>query len=103
LHGEPRDAGWFNTSSPPKPTPPPHPTPPGQHIGQLDHLVPAEYVTKMRDNLLDKCPISDAAEVHWGHWAPRWRLAGGGFSLNAAPHSNKQPVFSQNASDTRRL
>lgn len=36
---------------------------PGQHIGQLDHLLPSEYVTKMRDNLLDRCPVSDYAEV----------------------------------------
>mmetsp|Transcript_20714 Transcript_20714/g.53084 ORF Transcript_20714/g.53084 Transcript_20714/m.53084 type:complete len:534 (+) Transcript_20714:223-1824(+) len=35
----------------------------GQHIGQLDHLLPGEYVTKMRDHLLDKCPVSSWSEV----------------------------------------
>jgi hypothetical protein len=37
--------------------------PPGQHVAQLDHLVPEEYVVKMRDNLLDRCPVSDPEEV----------------------------------------
>ncbi|KAI8470915.1 MAG: ABC1 family-domain-containing protein [Monoraphidium minutum] len=35
----------------------------GQHLAQLDHLVPAEYVDTMRANLLDRCPVSDYAEV----------------------------------------
>eukprot|EP00798_Chlamydomonas_sp_ICE-L_P012309 gene12309-15472_t len=35
----------------------------GQHIGQLDHLLPEEYVSTLRDNLLDKCPVSDYQEV----------------------------------------
>jgi hypothetical protein len=41
----------------------PPPPRPGQHVGQLDHLLPEQYVTKMRDNLLDKCPVSDFKEV----------------------------------------
>jgi hypothetical protein len=28
-----------------------------------DHLLPSEYVTVMRDNLLDKCPVSPWSEV----------------------------------------
>jgi hypothetical protein len=46
--------------------PPPGPLLPpqlGQHIGQLDHLLPEPYVVTMRNNLLDKCPISSWAEV----------------------------------------
>jgi len=35
----------------------------GQHIGQLDHLLPEEYVLTMRNNLLDRCPISSYKEV----------------------------------------
>lgn len=30
----------------------------GQHIAMLDHLLPEKYVTTMRNNLLDKCPVS---------------------------------------------
>lgn len=30
----------------------------GQHIAMLDHLLPEVYVTTMRNNLLDKCPVS---------------------------------------------
>lgn len=35
----------------------------GQHIGQLDHLLPEEYVLTMRAHLLDKCPVSSLEEV----------------------------------------
>ncbi|MEW5309939.1 MAG: hypothetical protein WDW38_001779 [Sanguina aurantia] len=35
----------------------------GQHIAQLDHLLPMEYVSTMRDHLLDKCPASSYADV----------------------------------------
>mmetsp|Transcript_3442 Transcript_3442/g.9893 ORF Transcript_3442/g.9893 Transcript_3442/m.9893 type:complete len:315 (+) Transcript_3442:314-1258(+) len=35
----------------------------GQHIGQLDHLLPKEYVETMRRNLLDRCPVSSWEEV----------------------------------------
>ena len=35
----------------------------GQHIGQLDHLLPEPYVETMRDNLLDRCPVSSYDEV----------------------------------------
>lgn len=35
----------------------------GQHIGQLDHLLPEEYVVTMREHMLDKCPVSSYAEV----------------------------------------
>lgn len=30
----------------------------GQHIAMLDHLLPDVYVKTMRNNLLDKCPVS---------------------------------------------
>ena len=30
----------------------------GQHIAMLDHLLPDAYVRTMRNNLLDKCPVS---------------------------------------------
>lgn len=26
-------------------------------MGQLDHLLPEEYVVTMRNNLLDRCPV----------------------------------------------
>ena len=35
----------------------------GQHLGQLDHLVPPEYVATMRAHLLDRCPVSSYDEV----------------------------------------
>eukprot|EP00891_Asterochloris_glomerata_P006292 jgi/Astpho2/6292/e_gw1.00089.9.1_t len=35
----------------------------GQHVAQLDHLLPPEYVHTMRDHMLDKCPVSSPAEV----------------------------------------
>ncbi|KAF5843718.1 ABC1 family-domain-containing protein [Dunaliella salina] len=35
----------------------------GQHIGQLNHLLPEEYVMTMRNNLLDRCPVSSYKEV----------------------------------------
>eukprot|EP00955_Chlamydomonas_euryale_P041455 351985-Chlamydomonas_euryale.AAC.1 len=35
----------------------------GQHIGQLDHLLPEAYVATMRDHLLDRCPESSYEEV----------------------------------------
>jgi len=35
----------------------------GQHVGQLDHLLPEEYVVTMRNNLLDRCPVSTIGEV----------------------------------------
>ncbi|WIA33107.1 hypothetical protein OEZ86_006260 [Tetradesmus obliquus] len=35
----------------------------GQHIGQLDHLLPEEYVVTMRQHMLDKCPVSAWPEV----------------------------------------
>lgn len=38
----------------------------GQHIGQLDHLLPDEYVHTMRTHLLDQCPVSDQQEVGGG-------------------------------------
>ena len=36
----------------------------GQHLGMLDHLLPLEYVETMRNNLLDRCPVSSLKEVH---------------------------------------
>ncbi|BDA50400.1 AarF domain-containing protein kinase 1 [Coccomyxa sp. Obi] len=35
----------------------------GQHIAQLDHLLPEEYVLTMRRTMLDQCPVSPYAEV----------------------------------------
>jgi aarF domain-containing kinase len=35
----------------------------GQHIGQLDHLLPEPYVVTMRQHLLDACPVSSLSEV----------------------------------------
>ncbi|KAH8931541.1 hypothetical protein BDL97_19G027700 [Sphagnum fallax] len=35
----------------------------GQHIGQLDYLVPEEYVKTMRKSMLDKCPVSSYKQV----------------------------------------
>lgn len=35
----------------------------GQHLGMLDHLLPSEYVVTMRDNMLDKCPVSTYEQV----------------------------------------
>lgn len=35
----------------------------GQHVGQLDHLLPEEYVLTMRRHLLDRCPASDYDDV----------------------------------------
>ena len=35
----------------------------GQHIAMLDHLIPEVYVKTMRNNLLDKCPISSWKSV----------------------------------------
>ena len=35
----------------------------GQHVGQLDHLLPEEYVLTMRKHLLDRCPASPYDDV----------------------------------------
>jgi hypothetical protein len=35
----------------------------GQHVGQLDHLLPEEYVHTMRAHLLDRCPLSAPEDV----------------------------------------
>jgi predicted unusual protein kinase regulating ubiquinone biosynthesis (AarF/ABC1/UbiB family) len=35
----------------------------GQHVGQLDHLLPGEYVQTMRKHLLDRCPASSLDAV----------------------------------------
>jgi len=35
----------------------------GQHIGQLYHLLPEEYVRTMQENVLDKCPLTSFADV----------------------------------------
>ncbi|WPT16693.1 Putative ABC1 protein [Picochlorum sp. SENEW3] len=35
----------------------------GQHVAMLDHLVPDAYVRTMRQNLLDRCPVSSWASV----------------------------------------
>ena len=35
----------------------------GQHIAMLDHLLPASYVSTMKHNLLDKCPVSSWKSV----------------------------------------
>jgi aarF domain-containing kinase len=35
----------------------------GQHISQLEYLVPKEYVETMRESMLNKCPVSSYDEV----------------------------------------
>ncbi|KAL6291090.1 hypothetical protein ACE6H2_008600 [Prunus campanulata] len=35
----------------------------GQHLGQLEYLVPQEYVQTMRDSMLNKCPVSSYEQV----------------------------------------
>lgn len=35
----------------------------GQHIGQLEYLVPNEYVQTMRDSMLNRCPVSSYDQV----------------------------------------
>uniref|UniRef100_A0A803P178 ABC1 atypical kinase-like domain-containing protein n=1 Tax=Cannabis sativa TaxID=3483 RepID=A0A803P178_CANSA len=35
----------------------------GQHIGQLEYLVPHEYVQTMRECMLNKCPVSSYDQV----------------------------------------
>ena len=35
----------------------------GQHVGQLDYLLPEEYVRTMRESMLDRCPTSTPADV----------------------------------------
>ncbi|GLT89179.1 hypothetical protein SLE2022_071740 [Rubroshorea leprosula] len=35
----------------------------GQHIGQLEYLVPEEYVRTMRESMLNKCPVSSYEQV----------------------------------------
>lgn len=35
----------------------------GQHIGQLEYLIPEEYVLVMRASMLNKCPVSSYAQV----------------------------------------
>ncbi|XP_021904261.1 putative ABC1 protein At2g40090 [Carica papaya] len=35
----------------------------GQHLGQLEYLVPQEYVQVMRESMLNKCPVSSYDQV----------------------------------------
>ncbi|KAF9676926.1 hypothetical protein SADUNF_Sadunf08G0054100 [Salix dunnii] len=35
----------------------------GQHLGQLEYLVPEEYVLTMRESMLNKCPVSSYDQV----------------------------------------
>ncbi|XP_021295598.1 putative ABC1 protein At2g40090 [Herrania umbratica] len=35
----------------------------GQHIGQLEYLVPQEYVHTMRESMLNRCPVSSYDQV----------------------------------------
>ncbi|KAI5083093.1 hypothetical protein GOP47_0002836 [Adiantum capillus-veneris] len=35
----------------------------GQHMGQLEYLLPSEYVQTMKDCMLDKCPVSTFEQV----------------------------------------
>ncbi|WVZ04773.1 hypothetical protein V8G54_018119 [Vigna mungo] len=35
----------------------------GQHLGQLEYLVPQEYVQTMRESMLNKCPVSSYEQV----------------------------------------
>ncbi|MCD7452489.1 hypothetical protein HAX54_017028 [Datura stramonium] len=36
----------------------------GQHLGQLEYLVPEEYVRIMRESMLNRCPHSSYDQVH---------------------------------------
>ncbi|KAK6933016.1 ABC1 atypical kinase-like domain [Dillenia turbinata] len=35
----------------------------GQHIGQLEYVIPQEYVVTMRESLLNKCPVSSYDQI----------------------------------------
>ncbi|KAF3329058.1 putative ABC1 protein [Carex littledalei] len=35
----------------------------GQHLGQLDYVIPEEYVQTMRDSMLKQCPVSSYDQV----------------------------------------
>ncbi|XP_028803763.1 putative ABC1 protein At2g40090 isoform X2 [Neltuma alba] len=35
----------------------------GQHLGQLEYLIPQEYVQTMRESMLNKCPVSSYDQV----------------------------------------
>ncbi|KAL2567796.1 hypothetical protein AAZV13_18G025900 [Glycine max] len=35
----------------------------GQHLGQLEYLVPEEYVQTMRESMLNRCPVSSYEQV----------------------------------------
>ncbi|RDX60785.1 putative ABC1 protein, partial [Mucuna pruriens] len=35
----------------------------GQHLGQLEYLVPEEYVQTMRESMLNKCPVSSYEQI----------------------------------------
>ncbi|KAF1870413.1 hypothetical protein Lal_00003619 [Lupinus albus] len=35
----------------------------GQHLGQLEYLVPEEYVTTMRNSMLNRCPVSSYEQI----------------------------------------
>ncbi|OMO94990.1 hypothetical protein CCACVL1_05658 [Corchorus capsularis] len=35
----------------------------GQHIGQLEYLIPQEYVQTMRESMLNRCPVSSYDQV----------------------------------------
>ncbi|KAL5076736.1 hypothetical protein RYX36_015720 [Vicia faba] len=35
----------------------------GQHIGQLEYLVPKEYVQTMRESMLNRCPVSSYEQI----------------------------------------
>ncbi|KAK7387453.1 hypothetical protein VNO78_28271 [Psophocarpus tetragonolobus] len=35
----------------------------GQHLGQLEYLVPEEYVRTMRESMLNRCPVSSYEQV----------------------------------------
>ncbi|KAL2333357.1 hypothetical protein Fmac_014570 [Flemingia macrophylla] len=35
----------------------------GQHLGQLEYLVPEEYVWTMRESMLNKCPVSSYEQI----------------------------------------
>ncbi|XP_004500484.1 putative ABC1 protein At2g40090 [Cicer arietinum] len=35
----------------------------GQHLGQLEYLVPQEYVQTMRESMLNKCPVSSYEQI----------------------------------------
>jgi hypothetical protein len=59
-----------------------------------DHLLPSEYVVCMRDNMLDRCPVSTYEQVRHDSWAV-------GRQRGAAQNSSSQRSAAQNSTAQR--